>query len=638
VEAVVHHALLAMAVAALASTALRLASLLTPRGLERAIAAAPIGVSLALIWALLLGLAELGTNTAALALSALATWLGVRALAPAPEVRLGAELREWWGALPRGARAGVGAVAALGVAYAGFVLRHPQLGVDAILYHLSDVVAWIENGRPGSTVDFVYGRPLGNLPQANETLHAWGTGLSRSFVFAGVWSVAAMGLLTAAGWLGLRTLGVSRRLAVLGLAAVCTAPVIVQEMRTPGTDLPALAWVVTAAALVAASGRRPALLAPALLAGALGIGTKPTVAPLALAVLVIGFAVHRRRLREHRRPLVLAALAASVVGGAWYVRNMIGHGAPLWPMTEFPGSDPRPPLFEAQAHSLLSRPEESLSGHLDEYEHLLAGYLVLIAAAVIAPFLARRREVTFAGIAAALSVIIYVNAPYTGAGDLESLARPFLTALRYLLPAAAAAGFCVVFAASRGKQPGRSFAEAALVLAVAWNVWRTLDLDYPLAPSTATLVLAAALGAFAAAVTPGRLLRWAPVAGLVAFVVVGAVATDGYAERHARAGSPRVPFSPVVGLLADRSDFEDGSERVSMAPGVSAMLAGDELEHEVVLIPSDEPCSKIEARARDGWVVIADIVADSVPAYTARQCFAGRAPLIETGDYRVYHD
>ena len=637
-EAVAHHALLALALAALASTALRLASLLTPRGLERAVAAAPIGAALAVIWALLLGLPELGTNRLALALSTLATWLAVRAFLPAPDVPLAVDLREWWGSLPRVARAGVGAVAAVGVAWAGFALRHPQLGVDAILYHLSDVVAWIENGRPGSVVDFVYGRPLGNLPQANETLHAWGTGLSRSFVFAGVWSVAAMGLLTAAGWLGLRTLGVSRRLAVLGLAAVCTAPVIVQELRTPGTDLPALAWLVTAAALVAASGRRPALLAPALLAAALAVGTKPTGAPLALVVLVIGFAMHRRRLRELRRPLVLAALAAAVVGGVWYVRNMIGHGAPLWPMTEFPGSDPRPPLFEAQAHSLLERPKESLSGHLDEYEHLLAGYLVLIAAALIAPLLARRREVTFAGIAAGLSVLIYVNAPYTGAGDLESLARPYLTALRYLLPAAAAAGFCVVLAASRGRQPGRSFAEAALWLAVAWNVWRTLDLDFPLAPSTLTLVLAAALGAFAASVTPGYVLRWVPVAGLLAFVVAGAVAADGYTLRHARAGTPRVPFSPVVGILAARSDFENGSERVSMAPGVTAMLAGDELEHEVVLIPIDEPCDEIEARARDGWVVVADIMADSVPAYTARECFAGRAPVIETGGYRVYHD
>ena len=268
-----------------------------------------------------------------------------------------------------------------------------------------------------------------------------------------------------------------------------------------------------------------------------------------------------------------------------------------------------------------------MSGHLDEYEQLLAGYLVLIAAAVIAPLLARRREVTFAGIAAVLSVIIYVNAPYTGAGDLESLARPFLTALRYLLPAAAAAGFCVVLAASRGKQPGRSFAEAALVLAVAWNLWRTVDLDYPLAPSASTLLIAAALGAFAAWFAPARLVRWAPVAGLLAFVVAGAVATDGYTARHADAGSPRVPFSPVVDILADRSDFEDGSDRVSMAPGVSAMLAGDTLEHEVVLIPSDEPCSKVEARARDGWVVIADVVADSVPAYTARAVLRWKSAL-----------
>ena len=189
-----------------------------------------------MIWALFLGL-RARRDRPALALSALATWLGIRALVPTPRCRWGRTSR-MVGFASSCRAGGVGAVVAVGVAYAGFVLRHPQLGVDAILYHLSDVVAWIENGRPGSTVDFVYGRPLGNLPQANETLLAWGTGLSRSFVFAGVWSVAAMGLLTAAGWLGLRTLAVSRRLAVLGLAAVCTAPVLVQELRTPGPTSP----------------------------------------------------------------------------------------------------------------------------------------------------------------------------------------------------------------------------------------------------------------------------------------------------------------------------------------------------------------------------------------------------------------
>ena len=174
-------------------------------------------------------------------------------------------------------------------------------------------------------------------------------------------------------------------------------------------------------------------------------------------------------------------------------------------------------------------------------------------------------------------------------------------------------------------------------MAVAWNVWRTLDLDFPLAPSTLTLVLAAALGAFAASVTPGYVLRWVPVAGLLAFVVAGAVAADGYTLRHARAGTPRVPFSPVVGILAARSDFENGSERVSMAPGVTAMLAGDELEHEVVLIRAMSRAT----RSRRALVTAGSWLRTSWPTACGlygRECFAGRAPVIETGGYRVYHD
>ena len=62
-----YHALLALSVAALAAASLRAAGALGAVGLERAVAAAPIAVSLAVAWSLLLGLAELGTSPWALA-------------------------------------------------------------------------------------------------------------------------------------------------------------------------------------------------------------------------------------------------------------------------------------------------------------------------------------------------------------------------------------------------------------------------------------------------------------------------------------------------------------------------------------------------------------------------------------------
>ena len=116
---------------------------------------------------------------------------------------------------------------------------------------------------------------------------------------------------------------------------------------------------------------------PALLAAALAIGTKPTGAPLALAVLVSG------------SPCIGAGCGSTGGRSSCGSRGLRGrrrvvraqHDQPRGSVVaddRVPGSDPRPPLFEAQAHSLLERPKESLSGHLDEYEHLLAGYLVLM--------------------------------------------------------------------------------------------------------------------------------------------------------------------------------------------------------------------------------------------------------------------
>ena len=643
-ENVAHHLLLAAAVAALAGAALRAASTMTPRGLERVVAAAPIGVSAAVIWSLVLGLAELGTNRWALAIAAFATWAAARAALPSPEARAAAGAAAWWAALSPAGRAAAGAGAAAGLAYAGFILRHPQLGIDAATNHLAQVVAWTGNGRPGSVVELQYGLPFGNYPQATEAVLTWGAAISRGFAWPALWSALMLALLVASGWLGLRSLGAGRLASALGLAAVCTSPLIADAVRTAGTDLPALAWLVTAGALVAASAGRPALMAPALLAAGLGIGTKTTVAPLALVVLVLAVVAHRGRLREHRALLVGAGLGAVVVGGTWYVRNWIGHGSPLWPLVALPGSDPLPDLVDALDYSLLDRPGDTLRGNLDVYERRLAGYLLLFAAALAAPLLARRRPVAIAAAATALALLLWLNAPFTGMGDIP-LTGPFLSAVRYLLPAAAAAATCLVLAAGRYGRGPRAFALAALALATGWNLFHTLDLGYPVTPSGATLAAAALAGAVLA-VAAGRLrpgsgvIRALAAGAGVAAAIAGAVAADGYTERHGRANEHdrRVPFAEVVRALAGEPEFRDGSEPVAMAPVVSALLAGDTLDHEVTLIPRDEPCEQVEARAGEGWVVIADIQNEVVPPFSARECFRGRQPVLVAGVYRVYRD
>lgn len=646
-EVLAHQLLLAAAALGLAGAGFRLASTLVPGGLARLVATAPLAVAAAVIWGLALGLAELGTSPVALAVAAVGTWVGARLAVPAPATPLADEAVAWWRGLSPAARGVAGALAAAVAGHGLFLLRHPYLGVDAVIYHLPDVVAWIGNGRPGSSVDLLYGLPVGNYPQATEAALTWGAAISRSFVFPGLWSLAMLVLLVASGWLGLRALGCGRRLTVLGLLALCTNPLLATAVSTPGTDLPALAWLATAAALVAVSPGRPGLLAPALVAAALGVGTKTTVAPLAVVVLVIAVVVHRGRLGAHSRALVLAGVAALVVGGTWYVRNLIGHGSPLWPLLAMPWGDEVPDLIARLDYSFLDRPADSLRGHVDRYERDLAGYLALFAAAVLMPLAVRRRAVAAAGAAAVLSVLIWMNAPFTGSGDVDALPRIHLTTVRYLMPAAAAAVLCLCLAGARGGRRGSRLAVAALAVAAGWNLLHTLDRGYPIFPSAASLAVAALAGAAVALVlsrvTPTLLAsataapRAAALAALAAGVAVAAVATGGYVERHARAAEHGfVPFSEVVRALEAQPLFGESGDPVAMAPGVSAMFAGDTFDRDVVLIPIDEPCARVERRAREGWVVIHDVVADSIPPFTARLCFEGERPVYEAGGYRVY--
>lgn len=123
--------------------------------------------------------------------------------------------------------------------------------------------------------------PVGNYPVTDEVLLAWGSGISRSFVPAALSTPGALVLFVLAGWAGLRALSVPRGVSALALAAVASAPLPVEQVTGPNTDLPALAWLACTAALCAGSVRRPALVAPAVVAAGLAVGTKTTALPLA---------------------------------------------------------------------------------------------------------------------------------------------------------------------------------------------------------------------------------------------------------------------------------------------------------------------------------------------------------------------
>ena len=178
-----------------------------------------------------------------------------------------------------------------------------------------------------------------------------------------VWSSAMVVLLAAAGWMGLRSLAVAPPVRALAIGVLCTMPVLsASQLNGPNTDLPALAWLVTTGALCAAAvhRREPGLLAPALVAGGLAAGTKTTTLPLAAAALLVAAYLLRPRLRAVAGPLALAAVGALVVGGTWYLRNLVDHGTPFWPFFTGAWSDPPPLALHRMDVSFLERPVRTM--------------------------------------------------------------------------------------------------------------------------------------------------------------------------------------------------------------------------------------------------------------------------------------
>jgi hypothetical protein len=644
-EEAVRHAALGLSLAALLDTGFRVASPAAARGLERLVAAAVVAAVLAVLAALGLGLVSLGTDALALTPAALAVWLAARAALPAPATGPLEELRSWWGAAPPASRLALGAVLGVVAAWAAWLLRHPALGSDSAIYHLPEVVAWIHSGRPGAVVQLYSVFPVGSYPLTNEVLLAWGSGIAGSFVWVALWAPLTMLLLVAGGWLGLRELGVGRLPRALAVASLCMTPLLTHfQMNGAHTDLPAVAWLVAAGALAAASRGRPLLLAPAILAAGLAAGTKTTVLPAALAALAIAGWAGRRELRHVWRPLALAAAAAVAVGGYWYLRNLVDHGSPFWPFTGSPWSDPLP-LSDVNTR-FIERPRATFEALRKDDVHPFEGGYLLLAAALASPFVARRRAVVAAGAATLLSLLIWMCAPFSGIPEETPLAGAVtVSSLRYLIPSLTLATLTVALAATAGRG-ARAYAVAALAAVLAIDTWQTFDLGFPRAPSAGVAIGGAAGGvllALAAGYAAGRLpplpRRAAVPAVALAAVAAGALAgaaAPGFVERwesaFAQAGKAGPSAPGAVTWLVTQPAFRDGAAPIAFSAVTNGVLAGDRLQHRIELVGAREACARIRARLRAGWVV----EQPALPGSRIARCLAAARPVYEGPAVRIY--
>ena len=640
------HCLLVLAILALAAAAWRVAAALAPPGLLRLITAAPLAAAAAAAAAIVLGAVSLGSSPIALSAAAAATWLATRRLLPTPAPGAWSGLARWYRELPQGRRAAFGAVAGALLAFTAWALRYPSLGLDGVVYHLSEVAMWVQQGTPGSRELVIYEYPVTSYPVTNEVLLTWVAGIARGFAVTVVWTPLMLALGIAAAWAGLRELRVPFLAASAAVAAVVLIPVGFDQLRQPSTDVAALAWLACCATLALASHRHPRLLVPAVVAAGLGVGTKATVAPFAVLALLLALLRARGELRRLTGPLAVACALAAVVGGLWYARNLVDHGSPLWPFLAAPWGDPVPPYMARFATSLLERPMATLDGRLGDYEGLLAGAPLLMAGALVAPLLVRSRSVLAAAAAAAGGVLLWAAGPFSGNAQVNPLLDFSLTATRYLLPACAVAALALALAARAGGARGAT-ATALLLGSAGWSAAGVAELGFPRAPSAFTLLAGATAGAalaLAAGAVAGRRGRWprpsrtlATAASAGAVLATGALlaaAEPGFVERHAE--TPGIT-STVAEWAAGRPEFGSGGLEVAFAPASLSVLAGEELEHRLEVIPADEPCERIRGRLGRGWVVVrSDPAKQLMLPFGADECLAGTQPLFDDGAVRVY--
>ena len=161
---VIHQIAFVAAVTALAGAGFRVATLTGARGTARIVATAVFGAALAALEALALGLVGLGGSTIALAVAAVLTWLVARRLAPDVGVRASEEFGTWWESAPMAPRLALAAGVGAWLVWAVWLVRHPILGADSMIYHVPEVVEWVHDGRPGSVSELFPGYPVGNIP------------------------------------------------------------------------------------------------------------------------------------------------------------------------------------------------------------------------------------------------------------------------------------------------------------------------------------------------------------------------------------------------------------------------------------------------------------------------------------------
>lgn len=227
-------------------------------------------------------------------------------------------------------RSAVLLVAAFVLLVLGFAaLARPvgSFGHDGVSYHLLGPTNWLRAQKIGPVLDHSHTA----FPATIETLFAAVMALSNDRA-PGLLGVVFAGILLIQTWGLAKRLGSSDFAASLSTALVATMPVVMFSADIGFIDVPFAAFSLATARLAFdASSRRELVLAGVF--GGFAMGTKYTGIPmLFVTVLVLLFFSIRARGKyiAARNAFILVGVA-SAVGGAWYLKNLLVLGAPIYP-------------------------------------------------------------------------------------------------------------------------------------------------------------------------------------------------------------------------------------------------------------------------------------------------------------------
>jgi hypothetical protein len=287
------------------------------------------------------------------------------------------------------------ALAGLGL-LAWLALTYPPSAIDTLTYHLPNAVRWLQdhtilNLYPTS----VSGTYNFTAPSNGELVASWSLGL--------LGTDGLVNLINVTGWVAgvaaftalADEVGASRRAAFALAVAFFTAPLVFLNADAQASvDLLTLSWLLAAAVFCTRAWRGAAWQT---VLGGVGLGlvagAKYTLlAPAGVVALVALVALARRHGLRAVAALVVPAVALSV---AWYVRNWVVLGNPLFPQELAPlGWAGQPGIFAGIDYTVadyLARPGPVwVELGRDLVRGLGAAWLLAPAGALVAAALTRR--------------------------------------------------------------------------------------------------------------------------------------------------------------------------------------------------------------------------------------------------------